>query len=68
MKGEAFDPEEWADLVVKSGARYAGPVTEHADNFSMWDSSVNQSTVSIVVLTAMSLVSVPKPFESAILN
>ena len=41
MKGEAFDPEEWADLVVKSGARYAGPVTEHADNFSMWDSSVN---------------------------
>lgn len=41
MKGEAFDPEAWADLVVRSGARYAGPVTEHADNFSMWDSKVN---------------------------
>lgn len=41
MKGESFDPEVWADLVVKSGARYAGPVTEHSDNFSMWDSKVN---------------------------
>ena len=34
MTGEAFDPEEWAELVVRSGAKYAGPVTEHADNFS----------------------------------
>lgn len=41
MTGAKFDPQEWADLVKKSGARYAGPVTEHADNFSMWDSQVN---------------------------
>lgn len=41
MKGEKFDPEEWAALVKRSGARYAGPVTEHADNFSMWDSKIN---------------------------
>lgn len=41
FKGEAFDPEEWAELVVQSGARYAGPVTEHADNYSMWDSEIN---------------------------
>jgi len=39
--GEKFDPQEWADLVVRSGAKYAGPVTEHADNFSMWNSKVN---------------------------
>ena len=39
--GERFDPGEWADLIVRSGARYAGPVTEHADNFSMWASTVN---------------------------
>ena len=39
--GEKFDPEEWADLVERSGAKYAGPVTEHADNFSMWDSKIN---------------------------
>lgn len=41
LTGEGFDPEDWADLVVRAGARYAGPVTEHADNFSMWDSQVN---------------------------
>ena len=41
FKGEAFDAEAWADLIVRSGAKYAGPVTEHADNFSMWDSEVN---------------------------
>ncbi len=41
LKGEAFDPEEWADLCVRAGAKYAGPVTEHSDNFSLWDSQVN---------------------------
>lgn len=41
MTGAKFDPEEWADLIVHSGARYAGPVSEHCDNFSLWDSSVN---------------------------
>ncbi len=43
FKGEKFDAEQWADLVVRSGAKYAGPVTEHADNFSMWDSSINEA-------------------------
>lgn len=42
MKGEKFDADAWADLVVRSGAKYAGPVTEHSDNFSMWDSQVNE--------------------------
>lgn len=41
MKGEKFDAEAWADLIKRSGARYAGPVTEHCDNFSLWDSKVN---------------------------
>lgn len=41
MTGAKFDPKEWAALVKRSGAKYAGPVTEHADNFSMWDSRVN---------------------------
>ena len=41
FKGEKFDPDAWAELVVKSGARYAGPVSEHADNYSLWDSAVN---------------------------
>lgn len=41
FKGEKFDANEWADVIARSGAKYAGPVTEHADNFSMWDSKVN---------------------------
>lgn len=41
MTGEKFDPNEWADLIVRSGAKYAGPVSEHCDNFSLWDSQVN---------------------------
>ena len=36
-----FDAEEWADLFVEAGARFAGPCGEHADGFAMWDSHVN---------------------------
>lgn len=42
MTGDKFDAEEWAEIIERSGARYAGPVTEHSDNFSMWDSKVNE--------------------------
>lgn len=38
---EKFDADVWAELVVRSGAKYAGPVTEHADNFSLWNSKIN---------------------------
>lgn len=41
MKGEKFDAGEWARLAKRAGARYGGPVSEHADNFSLWDSRVN---------------------------
>jgi alpha-L-fucosidase len=36
-EGGNFDPEEWADLLAKSGAKFAGPVAEHHDGFSMWN-------------------------------
>ena len=42
FRAEKFNPDEWADLFRKTGAKFAGPVTEHADGFSMWDSQVNQ--------------------------
>ncbi|MDO4284682.1 MAG: alpha-L-fucosidase [Eubacteriales bacterium] len=41
MTGSKFDAKEWAQLVKESGAKYAGPVSEHSDNFSLWDSKVN---------------------------
>jgi alpha-L-fucosidase len=40
--GGAFDPREWAQLIADAGARFAGPVAEHHDGFSMWDSQVSE--------------------------
>jgi len=37
---EKFNPDEWADLFVKAGAKFAGPVAVHHDNFALWDSAV----------------------------
>ncbi|MGC6432213.1 MAG: alpha-L-fucosidase [Jejuia sp.] len=39
---EKFDPVEWADLFEKAGAKFAGPVSEHADGFAMWDSDITE--------------------------
>ena len=35
-----FNAEAWAELFARSGAKFAGPVAVHCDNFAMWDSQV----------------------------
>jgi len=40
--GGKFDPDEWARLFDSAGAKWAGPVAEHHDGISMWDSKVNE--------------------------
>jgi alpha-L-fucosidase len=40
FKAEKFNADAWADLFARSGAKFAGPVAVHHDNFAMWDSTV----------------------------
>jgi alpha-L-fucosidase len=40
--GGNFDPGEWAQLFANAGAKFAGPVAEHHDGYSMWNSGVNE--------------------------
>ncbi len=42
FKAERFNAEEWADLFARSGAKFAGPVAVHHDNFAMWNSKVTR--------------------------
>jgi alpha-L-fucosidase len=39
FRAELFDPEQWVDLFVKSGAKYVVPTTKHHDGFALWPSA-----------------------------
>ena len=40
--GGNWDPNAWAQLFVDAGAKFAGPVAEHHDGYSMWNSTANE--------------------------
>ncbi|HZR51973.1 MAG TPA: alpha-L-fucosidase [Streptosporangiaceae bacterium] len=40
--GGNWDPNAWATLFKNAGAKFAGPVAEHHDGYSMWNSQVNE--------------------------
>ena len=40
--GEKFDADEWAECFKNAGAKFAGPVGEHHDGFSMWKTDLNK--------------------------
>ena len=37
---EKFDPDAWAELFKKAGARFVIPAAQHHDGFALWDSAV----------------------------
>ena len=42
FKAEKFDAEVWAELFAAAGAKFAGPVAIHHDNYAMWDSKYTE--------------------------
>lgn len=42
FRAERFDPEEWAALFHRAGARYVMPVGEHHDGFQMYASAFSR--------------------------
>jgi len=49
FKAELFDPQQWADLFAKSGARYVVLTSKHHEGFCLWDcpASWNWNSVDI---------------------
>jgi alpha-L-fucosidase len=39
FRAEAFDPEQWADLFARAGAKYVMLTTKHHDGFCLWPSA-----------------------------
>jgi alpha-L-fucosidase len=44
FKAELFNPDEWASLIEKSGARYVVLTSKHHDGFALWPSKEASAT------------------------
>lgn len=42
LTGANFDADEWAETFKRAGAQFAGPVGEHHDGFTMWDTKYSE--------------------------
>ncbi|UCG87771.1 MAG: alpha-L-fucosidase [Gemmatimonadota bacterium] len=49
FKAELFDPNEWAELFRRAGARYVVLVTKHHDGYALWPSRYSPSWNSVDV-------------------
>lgn len=47
FKAELFDPEEWANLFKKAGAKYVVLVSKHHDGYTLWPSKYNRNWNSV---------------------
>ena len=47
FKAELFDPNQWADLFSKAGARYVVLVSKHHDGYALWNSKYSRNWNSV---------------------
>jgi alpha-L-fucosidase len=43
FKAELFDPDQWADLFARAGARYVVLTSKHHDGFALWPSAQSEN-------------------------
>jgi alpha-L-fucosidase len=43
-----WDPDAWAELFRKAGAKFVVPTAEHHDGFSLWDSAYNKYNAKLM--------------------
>ncbi|MDN5204810.1 alpha-L-fucosidase [Fulvivirgaceae bacterium BMA10] len=47
FKAELFDPDEWADIFKRAGARYVVLVSKHHDGYCLWPSKYSRNWNSV---------------------